>query len=188
MDEVEMSKEVYHDIRKMVKHQLFGKANPRPWIVPSITNCEELLGKLIARTYGKTIVEVAYVKTNDRWFRAIRMRKKIFILMEGRKNEGWWTLTFSHGFDKHSKTHILYTVMKKSRRFSSVVRRGSLKKELEIIDIIGHIWKKYCKGEIYKGKFPKHVTTVLNKRLVRKTRAAERFQKKTQYVKKKYNL
>jgi hypothetical protein len=182
----ELSKEVYHDVRKMVKRELFGKAKPKPWIVPSITNCEELLGKLIAKTYGKNIVEVAHVKSTDKWFRAIRMRKKIFILMEGRKGEGWWTLTFSHGFNKHSKTHILYTIMRKSKRFANVVKRGSLKKDLEIIEIIGKIWKRHCQGEFYRGKFPKVVTTTLVKREKRKKTAAERFQKSTQYVRRRY--
>lgn len=184
--EQQLSKDVYHGVRKSIKRELFGKGKPRPFIVPKITKCEETLGKLITKTYGRQVWEIAHVKSEDKWFRALRMRKKVFILLEGRKEDRWWTITFSHGFDKNAKIHILREVMRQNQTFAPAFKRRIIPKDIDVLTIVGQAWKQKCEGKIHKGTFAKHLDKILRARKKRMVAAAERFQQKPQAVRKQY--
>lgn len=181
-----LSKEVYHDVRKTVKRQLFGKGKPRPYVVPKITKCKETMSKLIGKTYGRAIYELAHVQTDDKWFRALRFRKKVYVLLEGRKNDRWWTLTFSHGFDKNAKIYILREIMRGNQTFQPAFKRGLIKKDIEILAIAGDVWKKKCEGLIHKGKFAKHLDKILRQRERNKKAAHDRYLARPQQVRKQY--
>jgi hypothetical protein len=170
----------------MVKRELFKGTKPRPYIVPKIVNCENVLGDLIAKSYGRQVWEIAHVKGQKRWFRALRMRKKIFILLEGRKEEEWWTITFSHGFDKNAKIHIIREVMRKNKTFVPVFKRRLVKRDIDVLAMIGKAWKLKCEGKIYRGHFAKHVARIMKVRERKRKRAADRFQANPQAVRLQY--
>jgi len=182
----ELSKEVYHDVRKMVKKQLFGKGKPKPYIVPKITKCEETFSKLVGKTYGRGVTELAHVKSADKWFRALRFRKKVFVLIEGRKKDKWWTITFSHGFDRNSKIYILREIMRQNKVFAPAFKRGIIKKDIDVLIVAGESWKKQCEGHIHKGKFAKHIDKILRQKATNKKAAHDRYMARPQVVRKQF--